>query len=118
LSTIAGVGNVSLAGYVDPNLRVWIDARKMYSYDLTTSDIFNAIQAEQIEQPAGRIEAEKNEMNVRVLGETKTPEDFSKIRINTRGGGANYLPIPLFKVANIEEGLSDIRAVSRYNGMT
>ncbi len=116
LSTLAGVGNVVLAGYVDPNLRVRIDTKKMYSYDLTSSDLISAIQAEQIEQPAGRIEAEKTEMNVRVLGETKTPEDFGKIRINARGGGANYLPIPLFKVATIEEGLSDIRAISRYNG--
>lgn len=116
LSTLAGVGNVTLAGYVDPNLRVWIDSKKMYSYDLTSTDIWNAIQAEQIEQPAGRIEAATNEMNVRVLGETKSADEFGKIRINARGGSANYKPIALSSVARIEEGLSDIRAISRYNG--
>jgi HAE1 family hydrophobic/amphiphilic exporter-1 len=117
-STIAGVGNVTLAGYVDPNLRVWLDTKKLKQYDMTSTDVFSAIQAEQIEQPAGRIEAATNEMNVRVLGETKSPEEFAKIRINARGGGANYLPIPLSKVARVEEGLSDIRAISRYNGKT
>src|SRR5580700_8136490 len=30
LSSIAGVGNVVLGGYVDPNLRVWIDEKKLY----------------------------------------------------------------------------------------
>ena len=118
LSTIAGVGDVTLAGYVEPNLRVWLDAEKMKHYELTSTDILSAIQAEQIEQPAGRIEAPKNEMNIRVFGEAKSPEDFGKIRINTRGGAANYNPIPLNKVARIEEGISDLRAISRYNGKT
>lgn len=118
LSTIQGVGDVTLAGYVEPNLRVWMDANKMKHYELTSSDITTAIQAEQIEQPAGRIEAPKNEMNIRVLGEAYSPEDFGKIRINLRGGAANYNPIPLNKVARIEEGISDLRAISRYNGKT
>lgn len=116
LSTLDGVGTVTLAGYVDPNLRVWLDRKKLYSYELTATDIFNAIQSEQNEQPAGRIEAPEKEMNVRVLGEANTPQDFAKIRINSRGGGANYNPIPLSLIANVEEGISDQRAVSRYNG--
>jgi len=118
LSTLDGVGSVVLAGYVDPNLRVWVDNKKLYSYELTSSDLWTAIQTEQTEQPAGRIEAPQKEMNVRVLGEAKTPEDFSKIRINSRGGAPNYNAIPIFKVARVEEGLSDIRAISRYNGKT
>ena len=118
LSTIAGVGNITLGGYVDPNLRVWIDSAKMYHYELTTSDILSAIQTEQIEQPAGRIENPEKEFNIRVLGETKSPEEFAKIRINTRGGAPNYNPIELGKVARIEEGLSDLRAISRFNGKT
>lgn len=118
LSTIQGVGNVTLAGYVEPNLRVWLNPKKLYKYDLTASDIWSSILAEQIEQPAGRIEAAKNEMNIRVLGEAHTAEDFGKIRLNTRGGAVNYNPITLSSVANIEEGISDIRAISRYNGLT
>src|SRR6185437_12949010 len=116
LSTLDGVGSISLAGYVDPNLRVWLDRDKLYHYELTATDIFNSIQQEQSEQPACIIETPTKEMNVRVLGEASTPEDFSKIRINSRGGAANYNPIPLSKVADIQEGISDLRAISRYNG--
>ena len=117
-STIDGVGSVVLAGYVDPNLRVWVDARKLYGLELTAPDVWTAIQNEQTEQPAGRIEAPLNELNVRVLGETKSAFDFSKIRIDTRGGAINYRPTTLDQVAHIEEGLSDVRAVSRFNGVT
>jgi HAE1 family hydrophobic/amphiphilic exporter-1 len=118
LSTIAGVGNITLGGYVAPNLRVWLDEKKLYAFDLTSADIYTSILDEQIEQPAGRIEAPFKEMNVRVLGEANSTNDFGKIRINTRGGAANYNPIALSKVANIEEGVSDIRAISRFNGLT
>ncbi len=118
LSSISGVGDITLAGYVEPNLRVWIDQKKMNKYDLTSVDVFNAIQAEQIEQPAGRIEAPLTEMNIRVFGEAQTPEEFGNIRINTRGGTPNFRPIPLSKIARIEEGVSDLRAISRFNGKT
>jgi hydrophobe/amphiphile efflux-1 (HAE1) family protein len=116
ISTLDGVGNVTLAGYVEPNLRVWLNRDTLYKYELTATDIFTAIQNEQSEQPAGRIEAKETEMNVRVLGEANTPTDFAKIRINARGGNANYNPIPLSLVSRTEEGVSDLRAISRYNG--
>ncbi|MGZ3687788.1 MAG: efflux RND transporter permease subunit, partial [Bdellovibrionota bacterium] len=89
LSSISGVGDITLGGYVDPNLRVWVDAKKLNHFALTSGDILSTIQAEQIEQPAGRIENPMKEFNVRVLGEAKTAEEFGKIRINTRGGGPN-----------------------------
>lgn len=118
LSTLAGVGNVTFAGYVDPNLRVWVDRPKLAHYNLTSSDILSSIQAEQIEQPAGRIESSLTETNIRVLGEARTAEDFGKIRINNRNGSPNYKPISLSQVARIEEGIADLRQISRYNGKT
>src|SRR6202044_2769379 len=48
LSTISGVGNIVLGGYVEPNLRVWMDTKKMYKYELTSQDVWSAILAEQI----------------------------------------------------------------------
>ena len=118
LSSLGGVGNIVLGGYVDPNLRIIVDEKKMYQYELTSGDILSAIQAEQIEQPAGRIENPLKEFNIRVLGEAKSAEDFGKIRINTRGGAPNYTPFTLSKFARVEEGISDLRAISRYNGKT
>ncbi len=118
LSTILGVGNVMLAGYVEPNLRVTVDTKKMGAKQLTSSDIWSAIQQEQIEQPAGRIESPLQEMNVRVLGEAASVKDFSNIHINNRAGSPNYKPVLLKNIADIQEGLSDIRQISRFNGKT
>jgi HAE1 family hydrophobic/amphiphilic exporter-1 len=116
-STVAGVGNIQFGGYVDPNLRVNLSVAKMKSYDLTADDITAAITSEQLELPAGRIENPQKEYNVRLLGEAASPEDFGKIRINQRAGAPNYRPLPLKDVAEVEEGLADLRAMSRYNGV-
>jgi HAE1 family hydrophobic/amphiphilic exporter-1 len=115
-STVDGVGNILFAGYVEPNLRVWLDGNQMAIHQLTTDDILAAIQNEQIEIPAGRIENKKNELNLRVIGEADNVAAFGKLKISSRGGAPNYNPIPLSQVANIEEGLDDIRSISRYNG--
>ncbi len=115
-SIIKGVGSVLFGGYVDPNLRVWLSEKKLYRYAFTAQDITASIEGEQLEEPAGRIENDKNEINVRLLGEALNPEQFGKIRINQRGGAPNYIPLQLHQVARIEEGLTDVRAISRYNG--
>ncbi len=117
-SSLDGVGNIILGGYVDPNLRVWLDPKKLRKYSLTSSDVISSIQSEHKEEPAGRIESKEKEFNVRVLGEAQNPEEFGNIMLSSRGGAPNYRPIPLRKVARIEEGLSDLRSLSRFNGKT
>jgi HAE1 family hydrophobic/amphiphilic exporter-1 len=117
-STLSGVGSVVFGGYVDPNLRVWLSLKKLNGYQLTATDVITAIQNEQMEVPAGRIENEKKEFNIRLLGEAGVPTDFGKIRISQRGGGPNYNPIFLNQVAKVEEGVADLRAISRFNGKT
>ena len=116
LSIISGVGNIILGGYIDTNLRVWLDRKKLDHYDLSASDVTTAIQSEQVEQPAGRLENPKQEFNIRVLGEASTPAAFGKIRINSRSGGPSYLPLTVGDVSRVEEDVADLRALSRYNG--
>jgi hydrophobe/amphiphile efflux-1 (HAE1) family protein len=114
---VPGVGNIALGGFVNPALRVWVDLKKLRALNLTDSDIVTAITNEHVEVPAGRVENGLMEYNVRVLGEATTPEEFGKICINNRGTqGPNYKPTRLNEVATIEEGVADIRKISRSNG--
>lgn len=115
-STVAGVGTIQFAGFVEPNLRVYLSASKLRDADLTADDVTAAIASEQLELPAGRVENPSKEFNVRLLGEAETPEDFGKIRILTRAGAPNYRPLNIGAVSRIEEGLADVRAIARFNG--
>lgn len=116
IQTLPGVADVFLGGYVDPNLRVWVDSQKLNQYELTASDLINTIQTEHKESPSGYIEDEKQERNVRTLGEAKDIEEFKKLPIIRRGGAHNFKPIFLGDIAEVEEGLAEIRRISRVNG--
>lgn len=113
LSVISGVGDVTLGGYVDPALRVWLDADKLDAAQLTVTDLLNAISSQHSEQPAGSIETPKKELNVRVLGEAPTPEAFSRLVIPGRGGAAIWKTYRIGDVAKVEDGLADVRRISR-----
>jgi hydrophobe/amphiphile efflux-1 (HAE1) family protein len=116
-TTIPGVGNIALGGYVDPALRVEVKTDLLDKYNLTTDDVITAITNEHVEPPAGQIEDEKKEYQVRLMGEAPNPLEFGKILVGNRAIlGANFKPAALNQLADIFEATIDIRKVSRYNG--
>jgi hydrophobe/amphiphile efflux-1 (HAE1) family protein len=115
-SSVPGVGEILLGGYVDPNLRVWVSGRRLNHYELAVTDVLNAIQSEHAELPAGQIVTGAKEYDVRTLGEARTPQEFSRIVISRRGAEPVYTHLALGQVATIEDGLDDIRRLSRTDG--
>lgn len=116
LTTVPGVGNLWMPGYLEPNLRVWIKPNPLKYYALSPVDIVNAIRTEHREPPSGRMEFNKKEYSLRTLGEEKSIKGFEKILINARGGSPNYNPTTLGTVARVEEGTVDILQFARTNG--
>lgn len=114
-ATIDGVGDIFLGGFVERNLRVWVDANKLEQYQLTVQDVIDAVKAEHEEVPAGRIETAAKEFNVRVMGEAATTKEFENLLIPKRAGLPVFKPIYLKEVASIEDGLSDVRRIARSN---
>ncbi|MCC2680053.1 MAG: hypothetical protein K0R29_2629 [Pseudobdellovibrio sp.] len=117
LTTVPGVGNLWMPGYLEPNLRVWVDNQAMQQYALSITDVVHNIQTEHGEPPSGRSEYQNKEYSLRTLGEEKTVQGFSNILINSRGGGPNFNPVELGKVAKIEEGTVDVLQFARTNGL-
>lgn len=116
LQTVSGVGEIIISGYVDLNLRIWIDPAKLDANELSIQDVLNAIREEHIEIPAGRIETSSLEFNLRAMGEAKTPEEMGNIQIRKRGGSPIFTPIKLKDVARIVPGLAEVRRISRTQG--
>ncbi|HRK62274.1 MAG TPA: efflux RND transporter permease subunit [Candidatus Omnitrophota bacterium] len=114
--TVPGVGEVMLGGYLDPNLRIWLDTKKMDEYQVTVEDVIDSIAGGHLETPAGYLETARTETTVRAMGEARSVEEFEKIIIEKRAGKAVYKSIPLKAVARIEDGLADIRSISRVMG--
>jgi hydrophobe/amphiphile efflux-1 (HAE1) family protein len=116
LTTIAGVGDVFLGGYVDPNLRIWLRADKMRAREIAVDDVIASVRNEHILPPSGYMDEGPREINVKVYGEATNAEEFRKLIIPTRAGAPIWKTIHLGDVASVEEGLNDIRRISRMNG--
>jgi hydrophobe/amphiphile efflux-1 (HAE1) family protein len=117
LKILPGVGEVTLAGYQQRNLRVWVDNNKLKPLQLTMLDVKSALETEQVEEAAGYLENAQNEFNVRTMGEGVTPEAVGAIQIKKRGGEAIYNSnIHIRDVARVEDGLDDVRHTAVVNG--
>ncbi len=116
-STVAGVGDITLGGYTDPNLRIWVSDRLLNRYNFSVSDVVDAVQNEHREAPAGQLETGNRVLNVRTMGEAASIEEFNDIFINKRAGQQNYVRTRLKDVARIEEGLADRTRISRAMGV-
>ena len=116
VSTIEGVGDLRLFGHADPNMRIWIDNNKMRDREITVEDVIATVNSQHILTPTGYMENGPKETNVRVLSEAMNVADFENMIIPNRRGEPIWSSIRLKDVADIEEGLADIRRISRMNG--
>jgi len=112
LQTIPGVGEVQMGGYVDRNVRIWLDATRLDAKGLTVTDVLAALRREHIELPAGRLETEGREVSVRVLGEALDLQTLRHIVIRDVGGS----PVYLDDVSLVEDGFEDERRIATVNG--
>ncbi len=110
LQTVPGVGEVMMGGYLERNVRVWVDARQLEQRRLTVNDVMRALTREHVELPAGKIETANREIKLRVLGEAADLETLRNIVVDERG------PVYLKDVALIEDGFEDAKRAARRNG--
>jgi hydrophobe/amphiphile efflux-1 (HAE1) family protein len=113
---IPGVGEIILSGYVERTINIYLDPIRLGRYELTVDDITATLLQQNLEVPSGKIENNKSEISIRAIGDVPTVEQLSNIYINSRSGAALFRPIRLKEVAKIEDGLDEIRKISRFNG--
>jgi multidrug efflux pump len=79
LQTIPGVSQVSIYGQKRFAMRLWIDPAKLAAYKLTVQDIQQALQAQNVELPGGKIYGNNTELTVKSVGRLSTEEDFNNL---------------------------------------
>lgn len=112
LQTLPGVGEIQMGGWLERNVRIWVDASKLDENGLTVGDVANALRREHVELPAGRLENSGREISVRVMGEALDLGTFQDIVVRDTPGSEIYLK----DVAIVEDGFEDMRRIMRVNG--
>jgi multidrug efflux pump len=117
LSRVPGVGNTRVFG-AQYAMRIWLDPFKLHNYTLQPSDVFSAVQAQNIQVSAGQIGAQpatQASLNATVTAQSQlqTPEQFRNIILKTSPSGA---VVRLGDVARVELGAETYGIASLYNG--
>ncbi len=113
-STLDGVARVRVGGGLRYAMRIWLDRMSLAARNLSVADVEQALRAENIELPAGRLESEQRLFKARVSRNFNEPEDFAQLVLAEGDGG--YL-VRLGDVARIELGLEEDRTLFRGNGI-
>jgi len=117
LRFLPGVGEVSIGGFSQRNLRLWLDTQKLKRFDLTVNDVVEALRTQHLESAAGQFNEGKRELRVRWLGEATEVDQVQNIRILRRGSQTIFdREFRIKDVATVEDGLSDIRRMGRVEG--
>jgi hydrophobe/amphiphile efflux-1 (HAE1) family protein len=114
-----GVGDATLWGPQDYAMRAWVQTDKLTGLGLTTGDIVNAIQAQNVQAAVGRIGArpvsndQRLQLNIQTKGRLSSPEEFENIVIRTNPDGS---VLRLKDVARVELGAANLDRETRLNG--
>ncbi|GAC32608.1 efflux RND transporter permease subunit [Paraglaciecola polaris] len=114
LSVVEGVANVRLGGGRSYAMKVWLDRNAMAARGITVADIEQVIRAENVELPAGEVQSNQRDFDVRVARSYLSPDDFSKLPV--KAGADGYL-IRLGEVATVELGAEDDETEFRGDGV-
>ncbi|KOS07750.1 acriflavin resistance protein [Flavobacterium akiainvivens] len=85
LQTIPGVSSVQIWGQKRYAMRLWLDPAKLTSYGITVGDVRNALDAQNVELPTGKLTGKNTELTVKTIGNLSTPEQFGDIIIKNDG---------------------------------
>ena len=111
-SVLDGVARVWVGGARRYAMRIWLDRQAMAAQEVTAADVEQALRAQNVELPAGRVESTRKEFTVRVTRLFNNAEDFGRLVV--RQGRDGHL-IRLQDFASVERGAEDNRSVLRGN---
>jgi len=85
LSTVPGVAQVGVGGAQIYAMRIWLDPMAMAARGVTVDDVESALRAQNLELPAGSLEAPTKDFTIRVARGYSTPADFAQLPITVAG---------------------------------
>ncbi len=107
LARTKGSAGVAVYGAGDYSMRIWLKPDKMASLGVSTTDVSNAIQSQNVQTPAGNIGTEPMEtpqmmkFTLKTKGRLKTVEEFENIIIKANHDGSN---VRIKDIARVELG--------------
>ncbi len=120
LSRVSGVGQIQLFGS-QYAMRVWLDADRMATFGFTTTDVAQAIRAQNAQIAAGELGGTPalpgQQISASIIVQTRleTPEQFRDILLRVNPDGSR---VRLGDIARVELGGENYQFETEYNNQT
>jgi hydrophobe/amphiphile efflux-1 (HAE1) family protein len=119
IKSTPGVGDAFLFAAQDYAMRAWVRTDRLTGLNLTTGDIINAIQSQNVQAAVGRVGArpisddQQLQLNIQTKGRLDSVADFENIVVRTNPDGS---VLRLRDVARLELGAANLDRDTRFNG--
>jgi len=122
LSRVPGVGEIMVFPAKDYSMRVWLDPEKMMARNLTSQDVVEALQEQNVQVAAGQVgqppadSGQNFQFTVTALGRLENEEQFEEIILKTAQDGSGRVT-RLKDVARVELGSKVYDQYFEVNGL-
>jgi HAE1 family hydrophobic/amphiphilic exporter-1 len=113
LEQINQVGLVSIQGGRKREIRVELDRNKLRSFEISASQVVQAIKATGMNIPAGKVTETSKDIVYRTLGEFQTVDDVAATVVSFIG---NDVPVRVGQLGRVVDDLEDEKTRSFING--
>src|SRR5471032_1200822 len=110
--SIDGVALVNVGGSLKRELSVLLHSEKLREYNVSVSDVVNALRNQNTNAPVGKVRGTMDEKSIRLVGRIESPADFEQVVVKRQGEEI----VRLAQVATIEDGFAEINSLSIRSG--
>lgn len=109
---INGVGQVSLIGGSEREIKIEVNKKKLDSYKISIASIYAALNNANLELPTGKIESDLKQYTVRLSGKIESVETLQNVIIYRSDSGSI---VKLSDVALVYDGITEANNLNRIN---
>ncbi|MEJ2540650.1 MAG: efflux RND transporter permease subunit, partial [Gemmatimonadota bacterium] len=113
LLTIEGVASVDVAGGLDREIEVEMDAQRLQAFGIPVSTVINSLRSENQDVAAGRFQGSSQELVGRTSGKFQSVEDIRSVLLTTSAGQR----IRMSELAEIRDTNAEQRLWARLDGV-
>jgi hydrophobic/amphiphilic exporter-1 (mainly G- bacteria), HAE1 family len=108
-----GVGEVVVFGGRLREIKIYIEPDRLRAYNLSVTEVSNALRAQNLELPGGRLDEGARTVTLRTLSRVTKVEEFNDIVITTR----NHYPVKIRDIGHVEDSGVDPTSAASLDGV-
>lgn len=112
LSTLANVQRVGLEGARPQAMRIWLDAERLSAFDLSASDVQEALTRNNFLAAVGRTKSSQNQVDLLVNTDLRSVDEFEKLIVREAGDRI----VRISDIGRVELGAEEDTSNVRHNG--